>query len=86
MLNKLESFCQTYAQLYDAVVFVSDFYELSKTVDPFRPVDPQFQSDADVAIRGACKTLAIPVLEMPTKLTVAEKVRWVTSRFMVRGR
>lgn len=78
VLSSIDSFCRVYVKQYDAVVYVSDIYDLTDTEDPFRPQDPKFQKQADKAIRQVCKDINLPLLEMPRGLSLDDKVGWIT--------
>lgn len=77
MLAHLQTFCRIYATQYDAVIFVSDVYDLLSTQDPFRPKDIEFQRQADESIKNVCREMNIPLMELPLGLSLAEKVAWV---------
>lgn len=80
MLSGMGSFCRVYVKQYDAVIYVSDIYDLTDTKDPFRPKDIEFQRQADKAIRQVCKDIDLPLLEMPRGLPLDEKVEWITKQ------
>ncbi len=79
VLDAMETFCRAYVKQYDLVVFVSDFFDLSLTKDPFRPRDPAFQRAADQGIRNACRDLGLRTLDLQPGLAMQEKVRQVVA-------
>lgn len=43
------------------------------------------QDDADSAIYSACVATGVPVLEVPTGMSTAERVRWIAKRVNRQG-
>lgn len=82
LLRTMPVFLSTYAKMYDRVFYSADLYELSRTRDPFRPSNPEFQQEADRAVHAACADLGLVVERIPTGLTHGEKVRWVVERII----
>jgi hypothetical protein len=83
MLESITAFCRTYSRQYDAVFYLSDLYDLTKTRDPFRPTDLQFQREADRSIREACAEIGLRVTELPRDLRLEQKVSWILDRVRI---
>jgi hypothetical protein len=77
MLQQMEHLALIYTQQYDTIIYVSDFYELVSTKDPFRPHDPEFQKRADESIRDVCSHFRLPMLDLPRGLSTEQKVAWI---------
>ena len=79
-LPACHSVARAHAADYDHVIYCSDRYPLAVMQDPLRGKDETFRDLADVEIRSALEVGAVEPSELPTGLTVAEKVDWVTNR------
>jgi hypothetical protein len=82
LLERLPPMLESYARLYDRVFFLSDFYDLERTHDPFRPSDAAFQLATDEALRVACADLKLKVEFVAPGLEYEAKVRWVVERIV----
>lgn len=80
MLQQMEHLSRVYVQQYDAVIYVSDFYELTSTNDPFRPNDIEFQRRADESIKKVCNQIGLSFLELPKGLSTEQKIAWINSK------
>ncbi|WP_412983427.1 ATP-binding protein [Nostoc sp. UIC 10607] len=83
MLNAMKSLCQTYSHIYDAVFYLSDMYDLQRTKDPFRGFIMQeqvFQREIDLAIKEAYDAVGLKRVEVPTGMSLSDKVQWVVEQ------
>ncbi|MEV6588144.1 AAA family ATPase [Streptomyces acidicola] len=81
VLAAAESLCRAWMPLtYDAIVYCRDRYNQKAGGDRMRDKVLDLQDSADEAIREACRTVNVPLLEMPTGLTVAERVLWAAKQ------
>ncbi|MFE4580533.1 AAA family ATPase [Streptomyces chartreusis] len=65
---------------YDAVIYCRDRYDQKAGGDCLREMVLDIQEQSDTAIYEACRDTGVPMLEMPTGLTVAERVQWTLKR------
>jgi predicted ATPase len=83
MLDAMESLCRTYSQIYDAVFYLSDMYDLQRTKDPFRGSIMQeqaLQKEIDIAIKEVCDAVGLKRIEVPTGMSLNDKLQWVAER------
>ncbi|AJC58587.1 thymidylate kinase-like protein [Streptomyces sp. 769] len=79
VLAAAEAFCRAWMPLtYDAIVYCRDRYDQKSGGDRMREKVLALQDEADEVIYQACRATGVPILEMPTGLTVAERVQWTT--------
>ncbi|MGA5127712.1 AAA family ATPase [Streptomyces pseudogriseolus] len=81
VLAAAEALCRAWMPIaYDAVVYCRDRYDQKAGGDRMREKVLDLQDDADTAIYEACRTMGVPMLEMPVGLTVSERVQWTMKR------
>jgi predicted ATPase len=81
VLSAAEALCRAWMPLaYDAVVYCRDRYDQKAGGDRMREKVLHLQDEADDAIYQACRASGVQLLEMPTGLTVAERVQWTVER------
>ncbi|MEU0058491.1 AAA family ATPase [Streptomyces sp. NPDC006334] len=61
---------------YDAIVYCRDRYDQKAGGDRMREKVLNLQDDADTVIYETCRGTGVTMLEMPTGLTVPERVQW----------
>ncbi|MFF4902252.1 AAA family ATPase [Streptomyces sp. NPDC001068] len=81
VLAAAEAMCRAWMPIaYDAIVYCRDRYDQKAGGDRMREKVLGLQDDADTAIYDACRATGVPMLEMPTGLTVSERVSWTMQR------
>ncbi|MFC8428537.1 AAA family ATPase [Streptomyces sp. NPDC057253] len=81
VLAAAESLCRAWMPMaYDAIVYCRDRYDQKAGGDRMREKVLAIQDEADEAIFEACRAVNVPLLEMPTGLSVAERVQWTVAR------
>jgi energy-coupling factor transporter ATP-binding protein EcfA2 len=77
VLAAADAMCRAWMPLaYDAIVYCRDRYDQKAGGDRMREKVLSLQEDSDTAIFKACRATGVPILEVPTGLTVAERVHW----------
>lgn len=77
VLTAAEAMCRAWMPIaYDAIVYCRDRYDQKAGGDRMRQKVLNIQDESDTAIYEACRATGVPILEMPTGLTVAERVQW----------
>jgi thymidylate kinase len=77
IIRAMTDFAAAYRSYYDAVFYLSDFYDPALTRDPFRPKDRKFQVDADKYIWHACEDAGLPLHRVPEGLVIEGRVNWI---------
>lgn len=86
VLAAAKAMCRAWMPLaYDAIVYCRDRYDQKAGGDRMRQKVLNIQDESDTAIYEACRATGVPMLEMPTGLTVAERVRWAVERVGTMG-
>ncbi|QFG13234.1 thymidylate kinase [Streptomyces phage Gilgamesh] len=81
VLAAAEAMCRAWMPIaYDAVIYCRDRYDQKAGGDRMRAKVLNIQDESDSAIYEACRATGVPMLEMPTGLTVAERVQWTMRR------
>ena len=80
VLDAMAAFCRAWAHVYDAVFFCADQYGQQPPGDGFRDKVLHLQHDVAQAVRATCADAGLPLVDVPTGLTVDERVHWVTGR------
>ncbi len=81
VLAAAEALCQAWMPLaYDAIVYCRDRYDQKAGGDRMREKVLTLQDKSDTAIHEACTMPGVQILEMPTGLTVAQRVQWTMER------
>ncbi|MEU5436475.1 AAA family ATPase [Streptomyces sp. NPDC020719] len=85
-LAAMEKLCRAWMPLaYDLIVYCRDRYDQKTGGDRFREKVLALQDDADRAVYQACKDTGAPIVELPTGLSTAERVRWIVEQVNQRG-
>ncbi|WP_128378539.1 AAA family ATPase [Streptomyces cavernae] len=80
VLAAAEAMCRAWMPTaYDAIVYCRDRYDQKAGGDRMREKVLGIQDESDTAIYEACRATGVPLLEMPTGLTVAERVQWTVT-------
>ena len=82
LVRGMEALIKEYSRLYDIVFYCSHSYDLTLTRDPFRPVDGQFQKNADASILRACSDVGIRLQRIPTALSSEDSLSWIMERIL----
>lgn len=77
VLDALAHFCRAWAPTYDAVFLCQDRYAQRDGGDEYRAKVLTLQDDVATAIRETCRRAGLPVIEIPTGLSVAARVAFV---------
>ena len=86
VLAAAEAFCRAWMPLtYDAIVYCRDRYDQKAGGDRMREKVLALQTPAEMAIYEACRATGVPILELPTGLTTAERVHWIAAEVTDRG-
>ena len=81
VLGAFEGMCRAWMPIaYDAIVYCRDRYDQKAGGDRMREKVLNIQDEADPAIYEACDSTRVPMLEMPTGLTVGQRVQWTMER------
>lgn len=81
VLAAAEALCRAWMPIaYDAIVYCRDRYDQKAGGDRMREKVLNIQDESDTAIHEACAMSGVPMLEMPTGLTVAQRVQWTVER------
>ncbi|MFK0159142.1 AAA family ATPase [Streptomyces sp. NPDC090493] len=81
VLAAAEAMCRAWMPIaYDAIVYCRDRYDQKAGGDRMREKVLNIQDQSDDAIYEACRAAGVPMLEMPTGLTVSERVQWTMKR------
>ncbi len=81
VLAAAKAMCRAWMPIaYDAVVYCRDRYDQKAGGDRMRQKVLNIQDESDTAIYEACHATGVPMLEMPTGLTAAERVQWTVER------
>ncbi|MER5382328.1 AAA family ATPase [Streptomyces sp. NPDC002688] len=72
--------CAWMPQAYDLIVYCRDRYDQKAGGDPMRAKVLGIQDASDTAIHEECRATGVPMLELPTGLTVSERVQWTMER------
>lgn len=81
LLGAFEAMCRAWMPIgYDAIVYCRDRYDQKAGGDRMREKVLNIQDESDAAIYEACDSTRVPMLEMPTGLTVDERVQWTVKR------
>ncbi|MFF9901249.1 AAA family ATPase [Streptomyces longispororuber] len=81
VLAAARALCQAWMPLaYDVIVYCRDRYDQTAGGDRMREKVLALQDASDTAIYEACRATGVPMLEMPTGQTVAERVQWAVER------
>ncbi|MFI2212467.1 AAA family ATPase [Streptomyces sp. NPDC020141] len=70
---------------YDVILYCRDRYDQQAGGDRMRERVLSLQEDADFAIHTACAATGVPILEVPTGMSTAERVQWIAKRVNHRG-
>ncbi|MGW0569908.1 AAA family ATPase [Streptomyces tauricus] len=86
VLTAADAMCRAWMPIaYDAIVYCRDRYDQKAGGDRMRAKVLGLQEEADEAIYQACRSTDVPMLELPTGLTVAQRVHWAVGRLEVMG-
>jgi predicted ATPase len=78
VLTALDMLSATWAPAcYDAVIYAADHFDQAAGGDTYRRKVSHLQADVDHAVRRACTSAGVPVLDLPTGLDTAARVAWV---------
>jgi hypothetical protein len=81
VLAAAEAMCRAWMPIaYDAIVYCRDRYDQKAGGDRMREKVLGIQDESDTAIYDACRATGVPMLEMPTGLTVSARVQWTVER------
>jgi hypothetical protein len=78
VLDAMEAFCRAWASTYDAVFHLGERYQ--PPADPMRAKVAHLQADTATAVRAACATVKMPLIDVPTGLDLAARVAWIAGR------
>ncbi|MEV0125748.1 hypothetical protein AB0I16_30085 [Streptomyces sp. NPDC050703] len=81
VLTAAEALCRAWMPIaYDAIVYCRDRYDQKAGGDRMREKVLALQDEADTAIYDVCRATGVPMLELPTGLSVDERVQWTLQR------
>lgn len=80
LFDAMTAFLHSYAPRYDAIYLLGDLYDLGRTADPYRPIDPELRASAAALIHAECEAAGANTHEVPRGLPTTEKVDWVLAR------
>jgi hypothetical protein len=85
-LAAMKALCRAWMPAaYDLVVYCRDHFDQRAGGDRFRERVLGLQDDADHAVYHACQESHVPMIELPTGLDTAERVRWIADQVSHRG-
>ncbi|MFQ6146741.1 hypothetical protein ACLMNJ_27310 [Streptomyces seoulensis] len=77
VLAAAEAICRAWMPIaYDVIVYCRDRYDQKAGGDRMREKVLNLQDESDNAIYDACRASRVPILQIPTGLTVAQRVQW----------
>jgi predicted ATPase len=77
VLQGMAALAGAYAEVYDRVFFLNDYYNLDSTEDRFRPKEQSFQRSAAEGIRRACLEMGLTPIDIPPGLSREDKEGFV---------
>lgn len=80
VLDAMDTFGRAWAHTYDAVFCLSDRYDAAQLGDPHRARVLDLQDATDMALRDAYRRAGIALHDVPTDLTLDQRISWVASR------
>ncbi|GAA2136771.1 hypothetical protein GCM10009760_16510 [Kitasatospora kazusensis] len=80
-LHAMQTLCRAWMpHAYDAVVYCRDHFDQQSGGDRFRDKVLDLQGPVDHTVHEACAHAGVKILDLPTGLDTASRVRWVTDR------
>jgi predicted ATPase len=79
-IKAMEAMCRAWADTYDAVFYCCDKFDQQQPGDPYRSKVLTLQSAADRVVRSTCATVGQRVIDIPPRMSTADRVRWVAKR------
>jgi hypothetical protein len=80
VLEAMKGFGEAWAPTYDAVFYCVDRFDQHQQGDPYRAKVLDLQTAADRVVRSTCATVGQRVIDIPPKMTTAERVKWIAAR------
>jgi energy-coupling factor transporter ATP-binding protein EcfA2 len=86
VLNSLRALCRVWMPgTYDVVVYCRDQYDQQAGKDRMRDRVSALQQAVDTSLFEACTGIGVPMVELPTGLTTAERIQWITREVAAQG-
>lgn len=86
VLAAMRALCRAWMPItYDAIVYCRDKFDQKAGGDRMREKVLHLQGAAEDAVYQECADTGVPILELPTGLTTAERVHWIAREVSDRG-
>jgi len=83
-VDAMAGLCRAVAGMYDAVFYTSDVFDPRAGGDTFRARVADRQHEVDHALREACADAGLPLICVPTWLSTAQRVEWISAQLTER--
>lgn len=85
VIDAMLGLCAATADLYDAVLYLSDVFNPAQRGDPWRSKVAGPQASIDSQLRRAAAQARISLIEVPRALTTQQRVQWISGHLADSG-